>query len=123
MSLFKKYLNIINESNNWEKQIIEILDPYLLKSEETNGEFDSEIKNINSKRIEISHEYSNGESFENTYINIPFDLIKKAISKPENGEIEIEVDFEDTFSNTQTYSLSMPLDKAKEIIKIWKENK
>lgn len=122
MSKFTEYLEQIQNSKDWKQQIKDIIDPLLLKFEDTNEEHDSEIKNIDNKRIEISYEYGNGESFENTYINIPFKLIEKNIKTPINGEVEIEIDFEDADGNDQTYDLLIPIKKAEEIIKIWRDS-
>jgi hypothetical protein len=125
-NVYEKYLNLIIESKNknWKTQIINILDSELLKSE--NLEFDKdhsdeneEIREITNTRIIIMYENSDGESL----VEIPFSVIEKAIKHPQGNWIELEVKLKNKIDTLTEWVKFLPLNKAQEIIKIWKFRK
>lgn len=121
-STFNKYLNIINESknNNWKNEITNIIDTELLKFEETNDESNEEIKEITNTRIIIEYIYGD-DTF---YPEIVFKDLEIKLRRPQGYFIEFSSDFKiKEFNKKHTWSKEIPINKAQEIIKIWKNRK
>ena len=122
MSKFTEYLNIINESKNknWKTEITNIIDTELLKFEETNDESNEEIKEITNTRIIIEYIYGD-DTF---YPEIVFKDLEIKLRRPQGYFIEFSSDFKiKEFNKKHTWSKEIPINKAQEIIKIWKNRK
>ena len=122
ITTFNKYLNIINESKNknWKTEITNIIDSELLKFEETNDESNEEIKEITNTRIIIEYIYGD-DTF---YPEIVFKDLEIKLRRPNGNQVEFSSDFKiKEFNKKHTWSKEISINKAQEIIKIWKNRK
>lgn len=104
---YERYLNIINEAKDWKSQITNILNPILEKS---SNNYEEQIKEITNTRI-IVECVNDDESFN---AEIVFHDLEIKLRRPNSNYIELE---------SGKWEKKIPLSKAKEIIKIWKERK
>lgn len=120
-NVYEKYLNLIIESKNknWKTEIINILDSELQKFEEDSSDENEEIREITNTRIIIMYENSDGESL----VEIPFSVIEKAIKYPQGNRINLEVKLKNKIDTLTEWVKFLPINKAQEIIKIWKNRK
>lgn len=113
INFFEQYLNLVNESknNNWKNEITNIVDQILQKSSnDYEEESNEEVKEITNTRILIECTYIDKTSI----VEIEFKDIEIKLRRPTTNYIEIE--YEDWIKK-------IPINKAQEIIKIWKNRK
>lgn len=109
INFFEQYLNLVNESknNNWKTEITNIIKPLLKKS---SNDYKEEIKEITNTRILIQCPYND----KTISVEIEFKDIEIKLRRPNSNFIEIE---------DKDWNIRIPINKAEEIIKIWKNRK
>ncbi len=133
MSLLQTYLEKINR--NWKNEITEILKPLLYDFSDTEDHFTEEIKEITNTRIILL--YSLGMGYEKAKIQesegeLKFSDLEIALRRTSETDKDISVEIfikEKDFSwqgtdiKNQVFEREFPINKVKEIVKIWKERK
>ena len=133
MNLLQIYLEKINR--NWKNEITEILKPILYDFSDTEDNFIEEIKEITNTRIILLYNLGMGyEKFEpnESEAELKFSDLEIAVRHSSKNDKDITVKifikeknfiWQGSDISNQIFEREFPMNKAEEIIKIWKNRK